>query len=46
VVDGIQNVQPAVTGLRPRVLVIRDQPQLQGLAEGPATAATVFLSRT
>ena len=35
VVDGIQNVQPAVTGLRPRVLVIRDQPQLQGLAEGP-----------
>ena len=35
VVDGIQNVQPAVAGLRPRVLVIRDQPQLQGLAEGP-----------
>jgi FtsP/CotA-like multicopper oxidase with cupredoxin domain len=35
VVDGIQNVQPAVKGLRHRVLVIRDQPQLQGLAEGP-----------
>jgi len=35
VVDGIQNVQPAVAGLRPRILVIRDQPQLQGLAEGP-----------
>ena len=35
IVDGIQNVQPAVSGLRPRILVIRDQPQLQGLAEGP-----------
>jgi FtsP/CotA-like multicopper oxidase with cupredoxin domain len=35
VVDGIQNVQPAVAGLRERILVIRDQPQLQGLGEGP-----------
>jgi FtsP/CotA-like multicopper oxidase with cupredoxin domain len=35
VVDGIQNIQPAVAGLRQRVLVLRDQPQLQGLAEGP-----------
>jgi len=35
VVDEIQNVQPAVSGLRPRILVIRDQPQLQGLEEGP-----------
>jgi FtsP/CotA-like multicopper oxidase with cupredoxin domain len=35
VVDGIQNAQPAVQGLRHRVLVIRDQPQLKGLAEGP-----------
>lgn len=35
VVDGIQNVQPAVQGLRQRVLVIRDQPQVQGAAEGP-----------
>ena len=35
VVDGIQNVQPAVQGLRHRILVMRDQPQLQGLAEGP-----------
>ncbi len=35
VVDGIQNVQPAVLGLHPRILVIRDQPQLQGLEEGP-----------
>jgi FtsP/CotA-like multicopper oxidase with cupredoxin domain len=35
VVDGIQNVQPAVSGLSPRILVIRDQPQLKGLEEGP-----------
>ncbi len=35
VVDGIQNVQPAVSGLRQRFLVIRDQPQVQGLEEGP-----------
>ncbi len=35
VVDGIQNVQPAVQGLRHRVLVIRDQPQLNSLTEGP-----------
>jgi FtsP/CotA-like multicopper oxidase with cupredoxin domain len=35
VVDGIQNVQPAVAGLRQRLLVIRDQPQIQGLGEGP-----------
>jgi FtsP/CotA-like multicopper oxidase with cupredoxin domain len=35
VVDGIQNVQPAVQGLRHRILVIRDQRQLAGLGEGP-----------
>lgn len=35
VVDGIQNVQPAVQSLRHRVLVIRDQPQVDGLGEGP-----------
>jgi FtsP/CotA-like multicopper oxidase with cupredoxin domain len=35
VVDGIQNVQPAVKGLRQRFIVIRDQPQVQGAAEGP-----------
>src|SRR6266853_2990436 len=35
VVAGIQNVQPAVRGLRQRILVIRDQPQVQGAAEGP-----------
>jgi FtsP/CotA-like multicopper oxidase with cupredoxin domain len=33
VVDGIENVQPAVAELRQRILIIRDQPQLQGLAE-------------
>lgn len=33
VVDGIQNVQPAVQGLRQRILIMRDQPQIQGLAE-------------
>ena len=33
VVDGIENAQPAVQGLRQRILVFRDQPQLQGLAE-------------
>jgi FtsP/CotA-like multicopper oxidase with cupredoxin domain len=33
VVDGIQNVQPAVQGLRQRILVIRDQPQIQGAGE-------------
>ncbi len=35
VVDGIENVQPAVQGLRHRILVIRDQPQLDGIGEGP-----------
>jgi FtsP/CotA-like multicopper oxidase with cupredoxin domain len=35
VVDGIQNVQPAVAGFPQQVLVIRDQPQIQGLQEGP-----------
>jgi len=35
VVDGIQNVQPSVAGLRQRFLAIRDLPQVQGLDEGP-----------
>ena len=35
VVDGIQNVQPAVRGLPQQILVLRDQPQVQGLGEGP-----------
>jgi len=33
VVDGIENVQPAVQGLRQRILIIRDQPQFSGLSE-------------
>jgi FtsP/CotA-like multicopper oxidase with cupredoxin domain len=35
VVDGINNVQPAVANLRERILVLRDQPTIQGLAESP-----------
>jgi FtsP/CotA-like multicopper oxidase with cupredoxin domain len=35
VVDGIQNVQPATAGLHQQILVIRDQPQFDGLTEGP-----------
>ncbi len=35
VVDGMENVQPAVSGLRHRVIVMRDQRQLNGLGEGP-----------
>jgi len=35
VVDGIENVQPAVSGLDQQVLVIGDQSQIQGLGEGP-----------
>ena len=34
VVDGIQNIQPAVSGLRQRIMMIRDQTQVQGLPEG------------
>jgi FtsP/CotA-like multicopper oxidase with cupredoxin domain len=33
VVDGIENVQPAVSGLRQRFLVVRDQPTIQMLPE-------------
>ena len=35
VVDGIQNIQPAVAGLPQQIIVLRDQPQLNGLGEGP-----------
>ncbi|MGD0096680.1 MAG: multicopper oxidase domain-containing protein [Terracidiphilus sp.] len=35
VVDGIQSVQTAVAGLPQQVIVLRDQPQFDGLAEGP-----------
>jgi FtsP/CotA-like multicopper oxidase with cupredoxin domain len=33
VVDGIQNVQPATSGLRQRIILIRDQVTAQGLTE-------------
>jgi FtsP/CotA-like multicopper oxidase with cupredoxin domain len=35
VVEGINNVQPATAGLRQRILIIRDQPTMQGLGESP-----------
>jgi FtsP/CotA-like multicopper oxidase with cupredoxin domain len=35
VVDGIENVQPAVSGLRQRILVMRDQPTVQSLQTPP-----------
>jgi len=34
VVEGIQNVQPATAGLRQRILIIRDLPTIQQLAQG------------
>lgn len=33
VVDGIENVQPAVSGLRQRFLIVRDQPTIQQLPQ-------------
>jgi len=33
VVDGINNVQPAVAALRQRIIVLRDQPTIQGLTQ-------------
>jgi FtsP/CotA-like multicopper oxidase with cupredoxin domain len=35
VIEGINDAQPAVAGLRQQIFVIRDQPQLAGLNEGP-----------
>jgi FtsP/CotA-like multicopper oxidase with cupredoxin domain len=35
VVDGVQNVQTAVSGMKERFIVIRDQPTIQGLAQSP-----------
>ncbi len=37
VVDGVQNVKLNVAGLKERILVIRDQLQVQGLHEGPGS---------
>jgi FtsP/CotA-like multicopper oxidase with cupredoxin domain len=39
VVDGIQNLQPATSGLTDRVLVIRDQQTTQGLTESAGGTA-------
>jgi FtsP/CotA-like multicopper oxidase with cupredoxin domain len=42
IVDGIQNVQPAVSGMQQQILVIRDQPTLQQLQEsGPPVNSNV-----
>ena len=43
IVTGIENVQPAVSGLTQQILVIRDQAQVQGIAEsgGPCTSNNV-----
>jgi FtsP/CotA-like multicopper oxidase with cupredoxin domain len=40
VVEGIQNVQPATAGLRQRILIIRDLPTIQQLAQGAGGDAT------
>jgi FtsP/CotA-like multicopper oxidase with cupredoxin domain len=40
VVDGIQNVQPAVAGHPQRLIVVRDQPQFQLLPEGPGNCGS------
>ncbi len=37
VVDGIEDVQPAVSGLRHRIIVLRDQPTVQSLLTPPVT---------
>ena len=36
VVDGLENVQPAVSGMKERMIIIRDQPTIQNLAESPS----------
>ncbi len=42
VIDGIENVQPAVSGLRQRFIVVRDQPTIQQLPEsGPPVPGDV-----
>ena len=36
VVDGLENVQPAVSGMKERFIIIRDQPTIQNLAQSPS----------
>jgi len=42
VVDGLQNVQPAVSGMKERFVIIRDQPTIQNLAESPSNTESPF----
>lgn len=42
VVDGIENVQPAVSGMKERFIIIRDQPTIQNLAESPSNTESPF----
>ena len=36
VVDGLENAQPAVSGMKERFIIIRDQPTIQNLSQSPA----------
>lgn len=40
IVTGIQNVQPAVSGMKQQILVVRDQAQVQGQSEGSGPCTT------
>ena len=42
VVDGLENVQPAVSGMKERFIIIRDQPTIQNLAQSPANTDSPF----
>ena len=42
VIDGIENVQPAVSGMKERLIIIRDQPTIQNLAESPSNTESPF----
>jgi FtsP/CotA-like multicopper oxidase with cupredoxin domain len=42
VVDGLQNVQPAVSGMKERFLVIRDQPTLQNLSQSSSNTESPY----
>jgi FtsP/CotA-like multicopper oxidase with cupredoxin domain len=42
VVDGLENVQPAVSGMKERFVIIRDQPTIQNLAQSPAGTESPF----
>jgi FtsP/CotA-like multicopper oxidase with cupredoxin domain len=42
VVDGLENVKPAVSGMKDRYIIIRDQPTIQNLAESPSGTESPF----